>query len=82
MDLEPVKVLETPENAGGSRLGRMVAGVLLLGLIGLLGYVVAVGATADKTEQTAAVRSSGRSVQDEFARNDDTVTLLMFEADN
>ncbi len=81
MNSESTETPEIPIDAGGSRLGRWVAGVLLLGLLGMLGYVLAVGLTADKTERVTAGRTAGRTVEAQFARADDTVTLLMFEAD-
>lgn len=78
------ELIETPQDAGeagGSRFGRWVAGVLLLGLLGLLGYVLAVGMTADRDERVIGRQAAGRTVEEQFAREDDTVTLLMFEAD-
>lgn len=81
MNPESTGAPQIPIDAGGSQLGRWVVGVLLLGLLGMLGYVLAVGLTADKTERVTARRTAGRTVEAQFARDDDTVTLLMFEAD-
>ncbi|MBZ0276239.1 MAG: hypothetical protein K8I60_08850 [Anaerolineae bacterium] len=51
--------------------------LVLVSIVGILGYAVVVGLTADRSQLAVP----GRAVDEQFASNDGTVSLVMFEAD-